>query len=708
MGFIEKGTENTSVDVCLVMPPTSYCTGPSLALGLLKAELVQSGLSCCVDYADVRFIKAMGKTDARIFCAGNLLDFLGEYIFAGPAGIVTAKGKADMEVLFRDMFAPLDLFDRMCLIERACRVAEEETEKTAERILKMNPKMVGVSSTFNQRNGAVAILKRIKQLRPDIVTAMGGANCFGPAGIAMLEKFDCIDYVFLGESDDIFADVCRKAIEAGPDGSFELPYGVMRRGDPVPEIPPHRIVEDLDSIPFPDYDDFFELLSEGFADSVFTTMKTAENSGIALFIESSRGCTWGERNPCTFCGLMGKIRRYRKKSTKRLFDEMCFLSDRYGISRLYFTDCLMPEEWVNELAPMIRESGRKFVMFTELRTTLSENQIRALAEAGLIFVQPGVESLSDNVLRLMHKGVTAAQNLSFLKFAKKYGMKPSWNILFGFPGETLEDYREQIELLPLIEHFEPFSGSTWILYARDNEYASNPEKFGLKLVPSAIYGYTCPNDPEYIASIAYYFDSVSADVPEELLQAGRDIISAGERWQEHVRIKGGHVRLDCAVNKDGRSLLVIDTRSCRRVRAQLLLAAEMDVCLACAEPRSERFVYMKLEQQYSRQEIETAVENLIAKKLMYRSASGVLLALPIEYTFDELVRREVSEFQFEYYNNEGFSELLDREMASAAAEFGNTDETAASVAGSFAKKLSMCFTGEDYLEYALPFREAEE
>ena len=194
--FSKFSNKNTDIDVCLVSPPCSYVTGPSLALGLLKAELLRGGMSCYVDYADVYFMHSFGFRRAAEFCQGNMMDFLGEYIFAGPAGIKTKYGPEEMNAVFRKTDKPLDIIAKKNLVREASAAAERETEKTVQRILARNPKLVGATSCFHQRNGAIAILRRIKQLRPDIVTVMGGANCFGPAGLGLLKKFDCIDYVF--------------------------------------------------------------------------------------------------------------------------------------------------------------------------------------------------------------------------------------------------------------------------------------------------------------------------------------------------------------------------------------------------------------------------------------------------------------------------------------------------------------------------------
>jgi radical SAM superfamily enzyme YgiQ (UPF0313 family) len=87
-----------------------------------------------------------------------------------------------------------------------------------------------------------------------------------------------------------------------------------------------------------------------------------------------------------------------------------------------------------------------------VKVNLTQEQIRTLAEAGVHHIQPGIESMSTHVLKLMDKGATALQNVRFLKWAEAYGMAVTWNVLLGFPGEQPEDYERQLAIIRLIPH----------------------------------------------------------------------------------------------------------------------------------------------------------------------------------------------------------------------------------------------------------------
>lgn len=678
------------------MPPISFSIGPSLALGLLKGALLREKISCIVDYADVRFNSALGTERLKKVSDGSMTDFLGEYVFNGPAGIESACGEAEILALHQKKFPAEEVLERMSIIHAAQKLAWDETERTARRILSYRPKIVGASSCFQQRNAAIAILKRIKELAPEVVTMMGGANCFGRAGLALLRTFPFIDYVFFGESDDIFAQVCRQAMEHSTD---PLPYGVLRNGEPLPEEPPHRIVEDLNQVPYPEYDDYFQLLAtdEGRSVQSLLAHRKGREGKLILYMEGSRGCWWGEKHPCTFCGLHGKIRTFRKKSPERVLAEMQYLSTRYGLEQLYFSDCVMPPEWFSTLLPCLKASPKKLHLYMELRSSLTPEQIRLLAEAGFDYVQPGIESLSDHELRLMGKGVSLLNNLVFLKFAQKYAIKPSWNLLFGFPGETEEDYRQQLALIPLIEHYTPPNSCNWIVYARDNAYASHPEKYGLRLHPSEIYRYQCPDDEAYIEDVALYYDAETCDCTEEKRKLIREMRQTGVDWLLRYQALEGNIRLDQCAMEDG-SLLIIDTRACAAVRAQLLIGAERAVYLACERPVSFPVLLRKLSDRFSEAELADAVVWLNRKKLLLRyGAYFFALAVPLER--EEVIQREIREFRFLLRKNGTLYKQYQEELQRRSDQTGALYAAARDVVTAFAKKRSMFFTGEEYLRY---------
>lgn len=672
--------------VCLISPPFQYAQGPSLALGLLKAALLEDGISCHVDYADMYMLHILGIDNHLLFNSGSMVEYLGEYVFCRAAGITPEYDLEKLAALCAEKGKTMGIPELEAFLTQAQQIAEEQVERTVQRVLAYGPGIVGVTSCFQQRNAAIAICRRIKQLRPEVVTLMGGANCFGRAGIGILREFPWVDYVFFGESDDIFAPVCRSILEGT---EAPLPYGVLKQGDPLPEVPPHRIVTNLDALPYPNFDEYFEMLTK--EEGRYLLSVSSQGRGVfqelTLYLEASRGCWWGEKTPCTFCGLHGAIRQYRSKSPQRVLDEVLALTEKYGLRNVIFTDCIMPRQWLDRFVPLLREHPAGLTLFHELRSHHSAHEIEALSQVGYKYLQPGIESLSDHSLKLMHKGVTMLQNLNFLKFSRRYGIRLSWNLLYGFPGERKEDYREQSALIPLIHHFQAPLSCGAIIYARYNEYADHPEKYGLSLKPSESYAYYCPQKQDYIDDIAAYYD-LQTPVGKPPKEEEDLLCDAVKEWLQRHQI----TRLDVADLGD--KLLIIDTRRCRDLRAQYLVGAERDVYRLCASPVWVATVQRQLSGQYAPAAVEGAIRSLVSKKLLLQHGKSVF-ALALPYSFQELKQREVWEFQLACQQNAAL-----RQQVEEATHSCTSDASRQSVITQFARKLGMCFTGQDYERYA--------
>ena len=103
-------------------------------------------------------------------------------------------------------------------------------------------------------------------------------------------------------------------------------------------------------------------------------------------------------------------------------------------------DNILDMRYFRDVLPQLRDRQLGFTLFYETKANLTKEQVKLLRDAGVLAIQPGVESLSTHVLQLMRKGVTALQNIQLLKWCKQYGVTVAWNLLYGFPGETAADY----------------------------------------------------------------------------------------------------------------------------------------------------------------------------------------------------------------------------------------------------------------------------
>jgi ribosomal peptide maturation radical SAM protein 1 len=261
------------------------------------------------------------------------------------------------------------------------------------------------------------------------------------------------------------------------------------------------MVQNLADQPLPSFESYFEDLSR--------RPSVTANLDVQIPMESSRGCWWGEKQHCTFCGLNGATIGFRSKPAEAVVDDVRAYAARYPGRKLCFVDNIMDRGFYGTLLPELAQLASGAEIFYEIKSNLTKGDVRALRDAGVRHIQPGIESLSDHVLGLMKKGVTAIQNLQLLKWCKEFGVRVDWNLLWGFPGETPTDYEAMARFFPWLVHLEPPARGSRIRLDRYSPNFQLASEFGFRRVrPCPSYGLVYDDLPtEAIQNLAYFFES---------------------------------------------------------------------------------------------------------------------------------------------------------------------------------------------------------
>ena len=246
----------------------------------------------------------------------------------------------------------------------------------------------------------------------------------------------------------IFPELVQRVLHAEPVSDLTGVYtrrniDAMALNGAYGNAPP---VKDLDALPIPDYDDFFDQLRASRLDRRYPA---------SIMFETSRGCWWGERSHCTFCGLSDATMPFRGKSARRAVDELVHLTSRYPGCAVVGVDWILNVRAFDDFLPELAARRLDVELFYEVKANLKKAQVRLLRDAGVRVIQPGIESFSSNVLARMRKGVKGLQNIQLLKWCKEFGITPHWNLLWGFPHEPPEEYARMAALLPLLTHLTP-------------------------------------------------------------------------------------------------------------------------------------------------------------------------------------------------------------------------------------------------------------
>lgn len=414
-------------------------------------------------------------------------------------------------------------------------------------------RIVGFTSMFMQNAAIFAMARRLKQRNPQVVTIMGGANCEFPMGKVIAERIEQIDFVFSGPALKNFPEFVRLQLD-GEISKCSSIRGVFSKGASPPVSGSEVIGEEL-NIDTPielNYDDFIRRFNEYFADSGLKPI---------MPFETSRGCWWGQRSHCTFCGLNGASMAYRAMKPELAIQQFNSLFQYSGaVNMLEAVDNILPKNYLKEVLPFLQTpSGLQ--IFYEVKADLSEEEIAVLAKANVKSIQPGIESLATSTLRLMKKGTTAFQNVNFLKMCARHGVNPVWNLLVGFPGEGAEVYRRYLEIIPLLSHLEPPSGAFPVRFDRFSPYYNQAQSYGLDLHPMDFYSFIYPFDEAAMRNFAYYFTdrNLQADYFTTLVEWISQLQAAVGQWQAlwNDSMHGLPPRLDFKGDSD----LVYDSRS---------------------------------------------------------------------------------------------------------------------------------------------------
>jgi ribosomal peptide maturation radical SAM protein 1 len=505
---------------------------PSIQLGLLKAIAGEAGFPVRTLHANLDFAVRVGLDHYRGL-AEHRGRMLGDWLFA-----VEAFGKAapDTDDAFLDDFAgnlshlggsPGGIGDRLR------RIRHDDVPAYLDALVDGYPwdaaRVVGFSSTFQQNTASFALARRLKQRWPDLVTVFGGANFDGDMGPEWVRSVDAIDLAVTGEGDTAFPGLLA-ALAAGTDPA-RVPGVARRAGGQVVATPPAPPSQRLDDLPAPDYAEFFDRAEE------LGVLPRGGPRQVWIPVETARGCWWGAKHHCTFCGLNGATMTFRSKSAERVAAELAQQARRYRSFRFEAVDNILDMAYLKTLFPALVESRADYELFYEVKANLTRAQLRLMAQGGVTRIQPGIESLSSHVLRLMRKGVTAAQNVNLMRWAQYYGIDVAWNILWGFPGETWQDYEEQAAVLPDLVHLRPPAGADRIWMERFSPLFNDADTFGhTRRAPERSYTYVYPDTVD-LDRAAYFFDyELSGALPASAYKGLRQaVLSWNEAWKSDRR-----------------------------------------------------------------------------------------------------------------------------------------------------------------------------
>jgi len=325
-------------------------------------------------------------------------------------------------------------------------------EDTIKEALKNNPKLVGISCETVSIMEAYKLVKKIKEENPEIKTMIGGSHASSTPK-KTLSSSEYLDFVIYGEGEITLLELV-KAIEENK--SFEDINGlVYKKNNEIIINKPRKLIENLDSIPFPAR---HLLPLNKYIHSIFWEKTT--------IMITSRGCP----NNCIFCGSkMTFGRRARFRSVKNVIKEIDEIVNKFKIKNIVMNDdtfTLNKQRTIKICKEIIKNNfDIKFLCASRVNT-MDQEVADYLEKAGCKIVTFGIESGDEQILKNIKKGIDLNQVKKAVEAVKNTSMEAHGSFMFGNPGETEETMKKTIEFaksLPLDKYqfsiTTPFPGT---------------------------------------------------------------------------------------------------------------------------------------------------------------------------------------------------------------------------------------------------------
>ena len=348
-------------------------------------------------------------------------------------------------------------------------------DKVKEYFKKEQPEVVGISCNFTSFSmDALEIAAIAKQANKDTIVIMGGAHA--TMDYLNIIQDPNVDMVIRGEGEYTLLEFLNN-----PD-RLDIESTVIKNNGKIIENNPRPVIENLDLLPFPDYESInmdFYLGGEkkGFAEKLL-------NQKIG-FMVSSRGCPYN----CIFCSTCKVFKKFRGRSPINIAKELELLINKYKVKEILFMDdCFIAskkrvEDFCQEL--LKRKIKIRWSVPPGFNVWLADKELlNTMAKSGLFRVNFPIETGSPATLHFIRKPVNLKRANEIIKECNDLGIWTTGNFLIGFPYETMEDieltakyiYNSELDAVTVLI-CQPQIGSDLIeIYQKEGLLTHTPER----------------------------------------------------------------------------------------------------------------------------------------------------------------------------------------------------------------------------------------
>lgn len=358
-----------------------------------------------------------------------------------------------------------DFWYRPELVEGYCIKNGVDINVYVEQIIKENIELVGFSVNIASMFMSIDFAKKLKQKNSDIKVIFGGPLFLNKKYISGVLNSGVVDMVIPGEGEYAIcklAESSTKKIDTSliPGIAFKN-NGMVMLTDPAPAV-------NLDTLPFLDFTDL-------------PLMEYDDSRHISLM--ASRGCI----RRCYFCSDAPCWPGYRAMSAERIFREIVFHKNmNHDIGHVRFLDL----EFNGNMKSLIKfcdlMKDRPLDVYWSanmiIRPELTASVIKKMARSGCEHIIFGIESGSERVLKMMNKWYRIKEADRIIRQMHDAGICVTTNFMFGFPGETEEDFKQTLDFLRRNASYlgRVYPSRTYFALEEFSYVYDHPEAFGIK------------------------------------------------------------------------------------------------------------------------------------------------------------------------------------------------------------------------------------
>lgn len=299
------------------------------------------------------------------------------------------------------------------------------------RIKKLKPDIVAFSVITDNYKWTLEIAREIKQISKAVIV-FGGVHPTSVPGNVL--KDGVADYIVIGEGEYAFLDLAN-ALQNSADTTAIENIGTSNNGR-IRINPPRLPVQDLDSLPFPDKDLFYDECKIMVRES--------------YMIMGSRGCN----NSCSYCwnSVINKVYRgtnyFRRRSPAHVIKELEWARARYKIKKVTFYDEVFTSDkpWLQEFLQLYKCAIKLPFFCCVHPDDVDEEVVDLLSDAGCSALNIGIQTANENrrMLILNRKG-SNEQIIKALALLRAKKIFVYSNIILGLPDEKEEDLVQTLQ-----------------------------------------------------------------------------------------------------------------------------------------------------------------------------------------------------------------------------------------------------------------------